>query len=67
MRRGYKTSEFAFSVVTVLCIVLMNSGALPEGSEVTKGIASLAAALTAAGYGWARATVKKNGGSDATP
>lgn len=58
---GIKTTEFWLTILGAVYIALLNSGAIPHGDTVTTIINTVAAALLAVGYTWARAWVKTKG------
>lgn len=60
MKRGWKTSEFWLSAISVVVGLLLASGAFGEGSDAAKVLGFVSSALAAMGYSASRGMVKSS-------
>jgi len=59
IKPGYKTTEFWLTAAASVISLLMASGAISDGSALSKIIGVAATALTTLGYSLARGLAKK--------
>ena len=61
IKSGFKTTEFWLSLIVTVASLALASGTFPTDNPYVQIAASLAAALSQAGYSFARAKTKNGG------